>query len=61
MQRTADVEAGGLCELFEFRREDLKAIARKYPILLKRLKTMARQRVQRACSSKVVVCMHICA
>lgn len=54
-QRTANVEAQGLVELFEFTRSDLKAVARKYPHLLKRLKEQGKQRVQRACTAKVEV------
>ncbi|EKX47032.1 hypothetical protein GUITHDRAFT_106945 [Guillardia theta CCMP2712] len=51
-QRTADVEAEGLVELFEFTRRDLKDVVSKYPHLLKRLKDQGRARIKRACSSR---------
>jgi len=54
-QRTADVQAQGLVEVFEFTRNDLKTVAAKYPPLLKRLKDQGKARVTRACTSRVKV------
>mmetsp|Transcript_58530 Transcript_58530/g.119711 ORF Transcript_58530/g.119711 Transcript_58530/m.119711 type:complete len:788 (-) Transcript_58530:49-2412(-) len=54
-QRTANVEAQGLVELFELTRHDLKAVTVNFPHLLMRLKEQGKVRVQRACTAKIQV------